>query len=249
MGICVVYNYRTPNHQSVLPLVRRVRRSLGQMTVYLPDGVSSNLYHLSDGFLHTSRNYPLRLLSCPLALKQRHPPHLYPYRYESAFSMVPKEDGAVQVVCMIHHAHDHDCVNGHLREQNRYPHSVLVVDLVPGVHRVSDAPDHSIANVHRIVFAPQQSRNQNRAYQTETIDHTRLDQWAREDTFAPPAVDKKSGPDNPSLPLASNAEEASYGRVRNLRNHVALRDRNHARVDATSYAPSRGHAHVQNPRD
>jgi hypothetical protein len=96
------------------------------MTKYLPDGVSSSLYHLSDDFLHTSRNYPHRLLSYPLRVKRRHPPRLYPCRYESAFSMVPKEDGAVQVVYMIHH--DHDCVNDHLREQNQYPHSVLVID-------------------------------------------------------------------------------------------------------------------------
>lgn len=216
------------------------------MTGYLPDGVSSSLYHLSDGFLHTSRSYLHRLLSCPLGEKRRHPPRLYPRRYENAFSMVPKEGGAVRVVCMIHHGHDHDCVNGHLREQNRYPHSVLVADLFRGVHRVSAVPDHSIANVRRIVVAPQQSRNQTPAYQTETIDHTRLDQWAREDTLVPPAVDKKNGPDSPSPALTSDAEEGSSGLVHS---HVELRDRNHVRVDATSYAPSRGHARVRSLGD
>lgn len=245
MGICVEYIHRTPNRRSVLPLVRR---SLGQMTVYLPDGVSSNLYHLSDGFLHTSGNY-LRLLNHLLGGKRRHPPRLYPSRYESAFSTAPKEDGAVQVVCMIHHGHGHDCVNDRLREQNQYPHSVLVLDLFPGVHRVSDAPDHSIASVRRIVVALQQSRNQTRVYQTETIGHTRQDQWAHEDTFVPPAVDKKNDPDSPFPTLTSEAEEASSGRVRNLCSHVALRDRNHVRVDATSYAPSRGHARVRSLGD
>lgn len=219
------------------------------MTEYLPDGVSSSLYHLSDGFLHTSRNYPHRLLSYPLGVKRRHPPRLYPCRYESVFSMVPKEDGAVQVVCMIHHGHDHDCVNDHLREQSQYPHSVLVVDLFPGVHRVSGAPGHSIANVRQIVVAPQQSRNPSPVYQTATIDHTHLDQWAREDTFVPPVVDKKDDPDSPSLALTSDAEEVSSGQVRNLCSHVELRDRNHVRVDATSYAPSRSHARVRSLGD
>lgn len=221
-----------PNHQSVLPLVRHVPRSLGQMTVHLPDGVSSSLYHLSDGFLHTSKDY-LRLLSCLLEETRRHPPRLYPCRYENAFLMVPKEDDAVQVACMIHH--DHDCVDDHLREQNQYPHSVLVADLFPGVHRVSGAPGHSIANVHRIVAAPQQSRNQTRVYQTETVDHTCQDQWTREDTFVPPVVEKKNDPGSPSLALTSDGEEASSGLTRNLCSHVGLRGRNHVRVGATSH--------------
>lgn len=248
MGICVEYIHRTPNHRSVLPLVRRGLRSLGQMTVCLPDGVSSSLYHLSDGFLHTSGNY-LRLLSRLLRGKRRHPPRPYPCRYENAFSTIPKEDGAVQVVCMTHRGHGHGCVNDRLREQNQYPHSVLVLDLFPGVHRVSGAPDHSIASVRRIVVVLQPSRNQTPAYQTETIDHTRQDQWARDDRFVPPAVDKKNDPDSPSPTLTSDVEEASSGRVRNLYSHVELRDRNHVRVDATSYAPSRGHARVRSLGD
>ena len=89
MGICAEYSHRPPNHLSVLPLARLVRRSFGRMTAYLPDGVSSNLYRLSDGFLHTSMNYLLRLLSCPLGLTLRHPLRLYPCRYESVFSMIP----------------------------------------------------------------------------------------------------------------------------------------------------------------
>jgi len=237
------YIHRAPNHRSVLPLVRHVQSSLGQMTGYLPDGVSSSLYHLSDGFLHTSWNYLHRPLSCPLGVKRRHPPRLYPRRYENAFSMFPKEGGAVRMVCMIHHGHGHDCVNDHLREQNRYPHSMLVVDLFRGVHRVSAVPDHSIANVRRTVVAPQQSQNQTPAYQSATTDHIRLDQWARGNTFVPPAVDKKNGPDSP---LTSDAEEGSSGLVRS---HVGLRDRNHVRVDATSYAPSRGHARVRSLGD
>jgi len=149
---------------------------------------------------------------------------------------------------MIHHDRDHDCVNDYLREQNQYPHSVLGVDLCPGVHRVSGAPGHSIASVHRIVFVPQQSRNQTRGYQTATIDRTRLDQWAREDTFGPLAVGKDD-PDSPCPALTSDAEEVSYGLVRNLCSHVEFRDRNHVRVDATSYAPSRGHARVRSLGD
>jgi hypothetical protein len=117
------------------------------------------------------------------------------------------------------------------------------------VHRVSGAPGHSIANVRQIVVAPQQSRNPSPAYQTETIDHTCLDQWAREDTFVPPAVDKKDDPDSPSPTLTSDAEEASSELARNLCSHVQLRDRNHVRVDATSYAPSRGHARVRSLGD
>lgn len=161
--------------------------------------------------------------------------------------MIPKEDGAVQVVCMIHHGHDHDCVNDHLREQNQYPHSVLVLDLFPGVHRVSGAPDHSIANVCRIVVVPRQNRSQTRAYQTEMIDHTRQDRW--EDTSVPPAVDKRDDPDSPSPTLTSDEEEASFGRVRHLRSHVEFPDHNHVRADATSYVPSQGHARVRNLGD
>lgn len=220
------------------------------MTVYLPDGVSSTLYRLSDGFLRTARNYR-RPLSCPLRGKRRRLLRLCPYRYENAFSTVPKEDGAVRVVCMIHHGHGHghDCVNGHLREQNQYPHSGLAVDLIPGVHRVSDAPGHSIANVRRIVVVPQQSRSQSRAYQTETIGHTRPSQRAREYTLVPPVVDTRDDLDNPSLALTSYAGEASSGPTRDLYSHVGLRDRNHARVAATSYAPSRGHARVRSLDD
>ena len=219
------------------------------MTAYLPDGVSSTLYHLSDDFLHTSKNY-LRLLSCPLREKRRHHPRLYPCRYESAFSMFPKEGGAVQVVCMIHHGHDHDCVNDHLHEQNQYPHSVLVVDLFPGVHRVSGVPGHSIANVRRIVTAPRQSRNQSRAYQTETIDHTSPNQWTRgEDTSVLPSVDRKNDPGSPSPTLTSDGEEASSGLMRGSCSHVELRDRSHVRAAATSCAPSRGHARVRSLGD
>ena len=163
--------------------------------------------------------------------------------------MIPKEDGTVQVVCMIHHGHDHDCVNDHLRGQNQCPHLVLVVDLFPGVHRVSGVPDHSTANARRIVVAPQQSPNQTLAYQIETIGHRHQVQWAHEDTFVPPAVDKKNDLDSPSLVLTSGAEEASSGLVQNLCSHVELRDRNRVRVDATSYAPSRCHARVRSPGD
>lgn len=153
------------------------------------------------------------------------------------------------MVHTIHHGHGHDCVNDRLREQSRCPHSGLVGGLFLGVHRVSAAPDHSVAHVRRIVFAPQQSQNQTRAYQTETIDHIRLDQWAREDTLAPPAVDKKNDPDSPSLASTSVAEAASFGLVRNWCSHVELRDRNHARVDATSDALFPGHAHVPGQGD
>ena len=113
--------------------------------------------------------------------------------------MVPKEGGAVRVVCMIHHDHGHDCVNGHLHERNQCPHLGFGIGLFPGVHRVSGAPDHSTADVRRIVFEPRQNRNQTQAYQTEMIDHIRLDQRAREDTFAPLVVDKKNGLESPSL--------------------------------------------------
>ena len=246
MGICAeLYSPKPPNHPSVLPLVRHVPRTLRRMTVYLLDGAFSSLYHLADGFPHTSMNYH-RLLSYPLGEKRRHPRRLYPSRCENVFLRAPKEDGAVRVACRTHHGHGHDCVNGRLHEQSQYPHWVLVADSF-GVHRVSDG--HSIAHVGRIVVAPQQSQNPTRGYQSEKIVHTRPDRWIREDTFAPPAVDKRDDPDSPSPTVTSDAEEASSGAMRGLYSHVVLRDRNHARVAATSYAPSRGHARVRSLDD
>lgn len=164
--------------------------------------------------------------------------------------MIPKEDGTVQVACMTHHGHDHDCVNDHRREQNQCRHLMLVVDLFPeGVHRVSGVPDHSTAHGRRIAVAPLQNPNQTLVYQTETIGHRRQAQWAHKDKFDPPAVDTKDDPDSPSLVLTSDVEEASFGLAQSLCSRVELRDRNRVPVGATSYAPSRCHARVRSPGD